>query len=279
VGSRLVRTIIYVLLAVIVALAIPLVISLSRRGTSELASDTLITAQTLGAYISADNIDDPQALAQLSHEVPNAIQRVVVTNVDGTVVYDSSGASTGDDLADDQHPEIGAALAGDPFAEVRYSQAAEHDNMYAAAPIIDDQIVGSISLTRDARDVTDASRSAWMGIALVAAAGLLAGLVIAYGLAGSRSRRPPAAAPPPDRGDSATVPVDTLVAPTEVEPPVERPAPAQLELTEPPVEPAQDQADDFELRRQLEAAEAEADRLSEILDRLLVGAATSQGED
>ena len=52
--------------AVIVALTIPLAINLARRGTTELATDTLITAQTLGAYVGAENLDDPQALERIA---------------------------------------------------------------------------------------------------------------------------------------------------------------------------------------------------------------------
>ena len=51
--SRLVLSFSYVLLTVIVALTIPLAINLARRAEADLASDTLVTAQTLAASIDA----------------------------------------------------------------------------------------------------------------------------------------------------------------------------------------------------------------------------------
>src|SRR4029077_2286929 len=136
-----------------------------RRGTNELASDTLITAQTLAAYIGAENIDNPDALARIASAAPPEIDRVVVTDLNGIVVYDSSGDSMGANFANGLRPEIDAALLGNPVAEVRYSASDGHDNMYAAAPIIDERIVGAIRLTRDAQEVTAATRRTWGGLA------------------------------------------------------------------------------------------------------------------
>src|SRR4029077_338038 len=115
-----------------------------RRGTNELASDTLITAQTLAAYIGAENIDNPDALARIASAAPPEIDRVVVTDLNGIVVYDSSGTSDGATSANGVRPEIAAALQGTPVAEVRYSASDDHDNMYAAYSISDERIVGAI---------------------------------------------------------------------------------------------------------------------------------------
>ena len=93
--SRLVWSITYILLAVIVALTIPLAINLSRRGTTELETDTLITAQTLGAYVGSENIDDPQAIARIAREAPPEIERIVVTDIDGIVVVRQLGPAHG----------------------------------------------------------------------------------------------------------------------------------------------------------------------------------------
>ena len=80
-------------------------------------------------------------------------------------------------------------MQGDPNAEIRYSDTDHQNYLFAAAPIIDEeQIVGSIRLTRTAQQVTDKVRSTWLALALVGFASLLAGLVIAYGLAGSLTR-------------------------------------------------------------------------------------------
>ena len=294
--SRLVWSISYILLAVIVALAIPLAIRLSRRGTQELASDTLITAQTMGAYVGAENIDRPNALEGIADAAPPEIERVVVTDLDGTVAYDSAGTSLGVNFANGLRPEIDAALAGDPVAEVRYSATEGHDNMYAAAPIIDERIVGAIRLTRNAQEVSDAARRTWIGLTLVGAAGLLAGVVLAFGLASSLSRplqQLAEAAHDLGEGD-LSVRVGDIGGSLEVHEVagsfdemaerLERTVSAQREFVANAshqlrtpltgmrlrIESAMETTTDPDLQRQLRAAEAEVDRLSLIVDRLLV---------
>jgi signal transduction histidine kinase len=294
--TRLVWSISYILLAVIVALAIPLAIRLSRRGTQELASDTLITAQTMGAYVGAENINNPDALARIAAAAPPEIDRVVVTDINGTVMYDSAGTSVGENFNNGLRPEITAALNGDPVAEVRYSNTLGHDNMYAAAPVIDERIVGSIRLTRNAQEVSDAARRTWIGLSLVGAAGLLAGVVLAFGLASSLSRplqQLAEAAHDLGEGD-LSVRVGDIGGSKEVyevagsfdemAERLERTVSAQREFVANAshqlrtpltgmklrIESALDSTSDAELQRQLAAAEAETDRLSSIVDRLLV---------
>jgi signal transduction histidine kinase len=294
--TRLVWSISYILLAVIIALAIPLAIRLANRGTQELASDTLITAQTLGAYVGAENIDRPEALARIADAAPSEIERIVVTDLNGKVVYDSDGTATGENFANGLRPEIDKALAGDPVAEVRYSATDGHDNMYAAAPIIDEQIVGAIRLTRSAQEVSDATRRTWIGLGLVGLAGLVAGIVLAFGLASSLARplqRLAEAARDLGEGDlsvrvgdiggSAEV-YEVAGSFDEMAERLERTVRAQREFVANAshqlrtpltgmklrIESATDRAGDADERAQLEAAEAEVDRLSAIVDRLLV---------
>ncbi len=294
--TRLVWSISYILLAVIVALAIPLAIRLSRRGQTELASDTLITAQTLAAYVGAENLSNPDALAKIAAAAPPEIDRIVITDLQGTVVYDSEGTAVGDDFANGLRPEIDAALAGDPVAEVRYSETAGRDIMYAAAPVIDERIVGSIRLNRSAQEVSENTRRTWVGLGLVAAAGLIAGVVLAYGLASSLTRplqQLAGAAHDLGEGD-LSVRVGDIGGSAEVHEVagsfdemaerLERTVQAQREFVANAshqlrtpltgmklrLETAMDDAQDPDLEHQLGAADAEVDRLSQIVDRLLV---------
>jgi len=294
--SRLVWSITYILLAVIVALTIPLAINLSRRGTSELESDTLITAQTLGAYVGAENINDPKALARIAAAAPDEIERIVVTDINGTVTFDSSGAPVGRDFTNGLRPEIDAALQGKPNSETRYSETNHQNYLFAAAPIIDEKIVGAIRLTRSAQQVQDKVRSTWVALTLVGMASLLAGIVIAYGLAGSLTRplqQLADAANDLGEGDlsarvgeiGGSAEVHELAGSfDEMAERLERTVQAQREFVANAshqlrtpltgmklrLESSVGMTKDPDLLRQLEAAEAEVDRLSQIVDRLLV---------
>jgi signal transduction histidine kinase len=168
--------------------------------------------------------------------------------------------------------------------------------MYAAAPIIDERIVGAIRLTRNAQEVTDAARRTWIGLGLVGAAGLLAGIVLAFGLASSLSRplqQLAEAANDLGEGD-LSVRVGDIGGSREVyevagsfdemAERLQRTVSAQREFVANAshqlrtpltgmklrIESAMETTNDPELRRQLDAAEAEVDRLASIVDRLLV---------
>ena len=133
--SRLVWSISYILLAVIVALAIPLAIRLSRRGTQELASDTLITAQTMGAYVGAENINNPEALARIADAAPPEIDRVIVTDLNGTVVYTSAKTPSYPLLVDASvRSSFGAALRSThpKFGPLRYQLRVRMDKAACA---------------------------------------------------------------------------------------------------------------------------------------------------
>jgi signal transduction histidine kinase len=294
--SRLVVSISYILVAVIAALAIPLAINLSRRARAELESDTLITAQTLAAYIGAENLRDVRALRRIARGAPSQIERVVVTDLDGVVIYDTAGEATGQDFVNDERPEMQVALAGDPTAEIRFSEELGRDILVAAAPVIDERLVGAIRVTRNAQEVTDAVRRTWLVLAAMGAAGVLAGVVIAFGLAGSLSRplqQLSGAATELGEGDLTSRVGEVEGAPEihelatsfdEMAARLERTVTAQREFVANAshqlrtpltamklrLEAAIASASDPQVRTQLEAADAEVDRLSQIVDRLLV---------
>jgi signal transduction histidine kinase len=294
--SRLVLAFAYILLAVIVALTVPLAINLSRRAEAELKTDTLQTAQTLAAYIGSENIDNPARLEQILRSTPPEIQRVVVMNVDGIVTYDSEGLAVGEQFNNGLRPEVATALQGQPFAEVRYSKTLGHNIMVAASPIIDEKLVGAIRLTRDFADVDAAIRKTVVGLGVIGLAGLGAGILIAFGLAGSiaqpiqklarTARRLGGGDLSARAGDvEGTAEVKDLAHSfDEMAGRVERTVQSQREFVANAshqlrtpltgmklrLESAIAEAPTEEVRRQLEAADKEVDRLSEIVDRLLV---------
>jgi signal transduction histidine kinase len=296
--TRLVIAFAYILLAVIVALTVPLSINLANNAQLRLETDTLLAAQTLGAYVGAENIDDPSRLADIAGAAPGTVERVVVVGLDGTVIYDSAERSVGADFANGQRPEVDGALRGIPNAVVRYSQTEGRNLLVAAAPIIDEQLVGAIRLTRDFSAVDDARRESVIGLVGIGIGALAAGILIAFGLAGSltepirtlagTARRLGAGELSARAGDvTGTAEVRDLAGSfDEMAERLERTVEAQRrfvanashQLRTPltgmklRLENAAAAAPNEELRRQIEAAEQEVDRLSEIVDRLLVTA-------
>lgn len=296
--SRLVLAFAYILLAVIVALTIPLAVNINRWVRADIGAETQIAAQTLGAFIGKENMLSLAKLeARLAEAaIPQEITRVVVTDVEGIVVYDSDGDAVGVDFANGERPEMEAALQGRSVYEVRYSDTDQTNILVAAAPIIDEDLVGAVRITRDYAEYADAVRRSTIGIGLIGVAGLVAGIVIAFGLAGSLVepiRRLATTAHRLGQGDltaraggvGSTAEVRDLAESfDEMAGRLERTVQAQREFVANAshqlrtpltgmklrLESAIEEAPNDEVRRQLEAADKEVDRLSEIVDRLLV---------
>ena len=302
--TRLVLAFAYILTTIIVALTIPLAVNLSARAEAEFETDTLIVAQTLAARVPGDLIADTALVRRtitesLTEELRDTIERIVVVRApDGAVVWDSDGEEPiGSIFANPQRPEVQDAL--DPnvgaSAQVRFSDEEGRDIMVAAAPVIDEGVVGAVRLTRRADDVQESVNRTVIGIVVIGTAGLLAGIVIAFGLAGSLARpiqRLAAAAGRLGDGD-LTARARDVRGPREIEDlarsfddmaeRVERTVRAQREfvanashqLRTPltgmklQLENAIDGTDDPTLGERLRSAEHEVDRLAEIVDRLL----------
>ncbi|MEX0984031.1 MAG: HAMP domain-containing sensor histidine kinase [Actinomycetota bacterium] len=295
--TRLVIAIGYILLAVIVALTIPLAVTLAGRAKSDLEARTLLDAQTIAGYIGAENLTQPRALARIIEDTtPAAIERVVVVDVNGIVLLDSAGTATGEDFTNGERPEIDTALTGLPTAEERFSETEGANIMVAAAPIIDETIVGALRLTRDYGEVDAAIGRTIRGLIVIGAAGVLAGVLIAFALAGSlagptqrlasTARRLGAgdlSARAGDIGGAAEV-VDLARAFDEMAARLERTVRAQQEFVanashqlrtplagmklrlEGAIDASEEGSD---VRRQAEAADREVDRLAAIVTGLL----------
>ena len=283
----------------IIALGVPLTVNLQRRATSELETQALIQAQGIAAQIGVENISDATRLEQIVTQAAAQVGgRVIAVDDRGILVADSKGpGSLGTSYATSGRPEIGHALAGTPFSEIRDSIDLGHDIMATAVPIQDEQrLVGAVRITRSVQQANDNVRNVTLGLAAIGIAALVAGMLLAFGLAGSLSRpltRLAAAARRLGEGDLSARAGDVSGA-SEVEElgrsfdemadRLERSAQAQREFVANAshqlrtpltamklrLEGAIAEAVDEELRGRLEAADREVDRLSGIVDRLLV---------
>ena len=259
----------------------------------------MIQAQGIAAQIGVENISDATRLEQIVTQAAAQVGgRVIAVDDRGILVADSKGpGSLGTLYATSGRPEIGHALAGTPFSEIRDSIDLGHDIMATAVPIQDEQrLVGAVRITRSVQQANDNVRNVTLGLAAIGIAALLAGMLLAFGLAGSLSRpltRLAAAARRLGEGDLSARAGDVSGA-SEVEElgqsfdemadRLERSAQAQREFVanashqlRTPLTAmklrlggAIAEAADEELRGRLEAADREVDRLSGIVDRLLV---------
>lgn len=301
VRTRLVLAFAYIMVVVLVALGVPLAVNLDQRATLQLETEALIQAQGIASAIGATNLL-PRNRDVLEGIVQQAAAqvggRVIVVDAEGILLADSQGRrDLGDDYANGQRPEIDAAVAGRPDSEIRRSEELGTDLLATAVPIQDDGVtVGAVRITKPMSAVRAETTRAVLGLVAVGSAGLLAGLILAWALAGSLARPLRRLADASRRlgaGDlsaraehvGGASEIEQLTASfDEMADRLARTVRAQREFVANAshqlrtpltamklrLESALERTAEPELRRQLEAADREVDRLSEIVQRLLV---------
>jgi signal transduction histidine kinase len=302
VRTRLVLAFTYILITVIIALTIPLAINLRERTALELTGSALSSAQSIAAFIDPVQLQPAnrnQLAAQVASFADESEIRVVVLEVDGTVIADSDGEDLGTNFNSAGRPEVGAALNdARPQATSlrRFSEEEGGDIVVAAAPIIDNgKLQGAVRISASVQRVADSERRVTIGILIIGGTGLLAGLVIALALAGSLAKPLTTLASVArrlGRGDLSSRVGDVEggrefdeVAHSfdEMADRLERTVQAQREFVANAshqlrtpltgmklrLESARAQAPTEELKHQIAAADREVDRLAEIVDRLL----------
>lgn len=210
--TRLLLALAYVLLLAVVALEIPLALSLRDRVDAEVRSQARIQADTV-ALLVADDLGRPRRLQEaVAVAGRNVRGRVIVVSPDGTLLADSAGTERlGIPYGD--RPEIAAALRGDPVQFRRHSDSLDEELLVTAVPVLlAAQPRGAVRVTQSVDAVSRATRRAIAGLVaiglLVLGLGLAAGAVIARQIAGPL-RRLDAAARRVGAGDlSARAPVE-----------------------------------------------------------------------
>ena len=285
------------MLLALVALEIPLALSLRDRVDSEVRAQSRsqadVVAATASELLTASRRGDLERLVTTAARSVRG--RVIVVDHSGTVVADSAGsAQFGRNYR--ARPEIGDALRGKATQDVRHSDTLNIDLLATAVPVVRrGRPAGAVRITQSVDAVSRAVRRAIAGLvivgAVVLALGLAAGALIAAQVARPIRRLDEAASRVADGNLAARAPVEgsteqrslarTFNLMTDR---VERllrsqrdfVADASHQLRTPltalrlRLEEAQDRTTDPEIADQLDAATREVDRLAGMVEELLV---------
>jgi signal transduction histidine kinase len=295
-----------VVVAVLLALTVPLAISLRDRARAEKKTEVLTSALTIAASFDTESLRAGPALNRKIERYAEQVDgRVIALDRDGTVLADSDGEAVGDNFLTPLRPELHDhalyAAAPSADAEIRFSSTKGYDIMVAAAPVVDPGLIGAVRIDKPIQSVNDAVRRTTIGlVSVVGGIGLVIGLVIAFVVSGSLARpltRLAATARRLGSGDLSARAHDVSGA-DEIEElagsfddmadRVERTVQAQREFVANAshqlrtpltgmklrMESAIERSDSPEMKHDLTAADKEIDRLAATVDRLLVMART-----
>lgn len=163
----------------LVALGIPLSLSLRDRVNAEVrgqaASQAEVVASSAGETLAASNRPGLRHLVSVSAQAVRG--RVLIVDRRGNVVVDSAGPATaGASYA--SRAEIQSALAGSNDQLTRTSITLGTDILATATPIIHGgRTIGAVRITQSVAAVNRATRSAILGLALLGGVVLLLGLI------------------------------------------------------------------------------------------------------
>jgi len=197
--TRLVLAAAYLVAAVVLALEIPLALSIERRADSDFQADVLGRTALLAARISDDVVTasqgasvDNAALAQaVSSSEATPDERIVVTNARGRVLVDSTGeAATGSKFGTVERPEFGVALEGGRVdSRRRFSDTAGEELLLVTVPVVDGgEVVGAVRVSASRESVVDRVHKSWLRLAAIGLAVVAGAFVLAWILATTVSR-------------------------------------------------------------------------------------------
>ena len=282
-------------------LEVPLAINLQRRVLSEVRSSAEAGALLVAANIGGPRTAHPLILQRYvtQHFPDQENGRVIVIDPDGVLIADSTGGQDlGQSYATPRRPELIRVLqTPEATSEIRHSDTLGQDLLVAAAPIIDETtLYGAVRVSQLMGDVQERVRHVIAGLVIVGLGALFAGLTVAFVLAGSFSRplRKLAAVAKRLGGGDLTARAETIEGASEIvqlarsfddmADRLEATVKAQREFVSNAshqlrtpltgmklrIEAAMAGGPSEDVRRQLEAADTEVDRLAGIVNRLLV---------
>ncbi|UGS34418.1 sensor histidine kinase [Capillimicrobium parvum] len=211
--TRLLLALTYVLLLAVISLGLPLALSLRSRVDAEVRSQAESQADLVAA--TASDLLAPSQRGRLDRLVSTAAAdvrgRVIVVDADGRVLADSAGSGRGASYG--TRPEIASALGGRRSQIRRHSDSLGTDLLATAVPILGSgRTAGAVRVTQGVDEVGRAVRRITIELALLAALvlalGMAAGLLIARSVARPIVRLEDAARRVADGDLSVRVPTD-----------------------------------------------------------------------
>jgi signal transduction histidine kinase len=179
-----------VLVLAVVALEVPLIISIRDRVDAEVKSQALSQAEIIAATLE-DELRTREGLDEVTERAAEEVRgRVIVVGPGGRLVADSAGEERlGIDYG--TRPEIARALAGDSNQQQRRSDTLDETILATAVPVLETGSavpVGAVRVTQSVDAVNRATWRATLGLiaigVLVLVLGLVAGALIAGQVAG-----------------------------------------------------------------------------------------------
>ncbi len=186
--ARLLLSFAYILVLVILALEVPLGLNLSRRVDAEVKSEAQGQAQLLAAG-AADRLGDEAQLGTLVRGAARDLGgRVIVVDRRGLLLADSADRRPGS-ASYASRPEVADALRGEPAQGTRRSESLDEDLLFTAVPILrEGRPRGAVRVTQSVDAVQAEIRGDVIALAAVGLAALLLGLGVAWLLADSLAR-------------------------------------------------------------------------------------------
>ena len=188
--TRLLLAAFYVLTAVVIALAVPLGLTVEKRTSSDFETAVLGDAAVLAARVAdlvPANAAERRAIRALVGESIGArTERVVVTDAAGRVVVDSAGlARAGVPYASAARPELREALfRGRIDTRRRFSDSLGEELLLVTMPVVDQgRVVGAVRVSAGTAGIAADVRESWLRLALLGLVVVGSGLVLAWLLA------------------------------------------------------------------------------------------------
>ena len=170
----------YVLLLAVVALGIPLAVSLKTRVNDEVRSQAQgqadLVAATASDLLGPSRRNELEAVVRASAVAVRG--RVLIVDARGTVIADSAGpGEIGASYS--ARPEIRAALRGNPIQLQRQSRTLGEELLATAVPVIHNKLtIGATRVTQSVASVQSAVKRVELGLGLIGVVVLALGLAI-----------------------------------------------------------------------------------------------------